>query len=162
MEKDKVKPRKSPLAIIGFIGVLAILLGILFIILSKGVSFLTPILQQPGPTSTMIQPVERVSDALKQPGILGELKSFEIEAMNFKFTPSQIVVNEGDTVQINFKNSQGMHNFVIDELGINSKTIQAGESEQITFTAKKKGTYTFYCSIGNHRAMGMEGIIIIN
>ncbi len=155
----KGRPFFSILLLAGFF---IILLGIGGVILGKGVNFVTPLLQQPGPTGIMIQPEEKVSDALKQPGILGELKSFEVEGSNFKFTPNAIVVNEGDTVQISFNNVQGIHNFVIEGINVQTKTIQAGESEQVTFTAPKKGTYVFYCSVGNHRAMGMEGTLVVN
>lgn len=156
------KKRRNPVTILLIFGIGALGLGVAGIIASRGIQFVTPLLTQPGPTGTMIQPATEVSNNLKQPGILGEIKAFEIEGSNFKFTPADIVANLGDTVQITFSNKQGMHNLAIDGLGIQTRTLQAGESDVITFTAEKKGTYSIYCSVGNHRSMGMVGTLTVN
>lgn len=165
-DENNIKPKKSllsPIALLVIIGTIAIGLGILVILAGQGWKIVESLdMTSPQPTNTMIQPVTDVSDNLKKEGILGEIKTFEIDASNFAFTPNQIIVNEGDTVQINFTNSQGIHNFTIEGLNIQTKTIQKGESEQITFTAGKKGTYTFTCKVGNHAAMGMSGTLIVN
>ncbi|MDO8269355.1 MAG: cupredoxin domain-containing protein [Candidatus Levybacteria bacterium] len=167
MEDEKnLKSKRSslsPVALLSIIGALAVGLGILVILAGKGWKVIEALdMTSPQPTNTMIQPVTEVSDNLKKEGILGALKSFEIDASNFVFTPNQIMVNEGDTVQINFTNSQGIHNFTIEGLNVQTKTIQKGESEQVTFTAGKKGTYNFTCKVGNHAAMGMSGTLIVN
>ena len=109
----------------------------------------------------MLEPEQKVSDSLKNQGILGTITSIDVSASNFAFTPAEIVVNHGDTVQINFINTQGMHNFTIEGIAAKTKTIQAGSSEQLTFVADKVGSFPFYCSVGNHRAMGMSGVIIV-
>lgn len=85
---------------------------------------------------------------------------FTVLGGNFYFKPNSIKVKEGDKVTINFKNDGGMHNFVIDEFNVKSKTTQTG-TEQITFIASKKGTFEYYCSIGEHRQMGMKGNLIV-
>lgn len=91
-----------------------------------------------------------------------QVKTIEIDGSNFKFTPNTITVNQGDTVKIVFKNSQGFHDFTLDEFDVKTKTIQANETDEVTFTADKKGAFQFYCSVGNHRAMGMVGTITVN
>lgn len=91
----------------------------------------------------------------------GALKTFEVDASNFKFAPNKISVNEGDTVKITFKNTGGMHNFNIDEFNAKSKTIQTGQTDELMFVASKKGSFEFYCSVGNHRAMGMVGTLTV-
>lgn len=91
----------------------------------------------------------------------GAIKTFEVDASNFKFAPNKLTVNEGDTVKITFKNTGGMHNFNIDEFNAKSKTIQTGQTDELMFVASKKGSFEFYCSVGNHRAMGMVGTLTV-
>lgn len=92
----------------------------------------------------------------------GAVKTFTIEASSFKFSPNTMTVNEGDMVKITFKNTQGFHDFALDEFNVKSKTISAGQTEEIQFVASKKGSFEFYCSVGNHRAMGMTGTLTVN
>lgn len=92
----------------------------------------------------------------------GGIKQGTIEASNFKFVPDAISVNQGDTVIVTIKNTQGIHDFVIDELEVKSKTLSEGQSEEITFVASKKGTFQFYSSVGQQRSMGMVGTIVVN
>ncbi len=151
---------KSTTTILATIGILLIGAGVLFLLLKKGASVVVPIFTTPGPTNTMIQNTV-TNSSLNDPNMMGNIHSFDIEGSNFKFEPSEIVVKQGDTVQINFKNNQGMHNLTIDGLNVATKTITEGASEQITFVAEKKGTYEFYCSMDNHRAVGMKGILVV-
>ena len=76
----------------------------------------------------------------------------EVDGTNFKFAPSTITVKQGKPVTIKFNNMEGFHDFVVDALDISTKQIQAGDSQSVTFTPTKKGSFEYYCSIGNHRA----------
>jgi|SRR3989344_352143 len=89
-------------------------------------------------------------------------RELNIEANNFSFSTRAISVNKGDTIKINFKDNVGMHNFRLDEFGVATKVLKAGESETITFVADKIGEFEYYCSVGTHRAMGMIGKLIVN
>lgn len=91
----------------------------------------------------------------------GEVKEFIINGANFKFEPSSITVNQGDKVKITFKNTQGFHDFVIDEYGVSTKQAQSPAEEVIEFTADKAGTFEYYCSVGSHRSMGMKGTLLV-
>jgi nitrite reductase (NO-forming) len=53
------------------------------------------------------------------------------------------------------------HDFVIDELGVQSDKVNNGETATVQFVADKVGTFEYYCSVGNHRAMGMVGKLIV-
>jgi plastocyanin len=88
-------------------------------------------------------------------------KKITVIGSSFKFAPSEIRVKKGDVVTINFQNSGGMHDFVIDEFNVKSKRISGGETDTVTFTASKTGTFEYYCSVGNHREMGMHGNLIV-
>lgn len=85
----------------------------------------------------------------------------EITGSNFKFDKSEIRVKAGDTVTIKFINSQGFHDFVIDEFNVAAKQGNGPSEETVTFVADKPGTYEYYCSVGQHRAMGMKGTLIV-
>ena len=84
-----------------------------------------------------------------------------VSASNFKFDKSEIRVKAGDTVKITFKNTQGFHDFVIDEFDVATKQGNGPSEETVTFVADKAGTYEYYCSVGQHRAMGMKGNLIV-
>lgn len=85
----------------------------------------------------------------------------DVEGSPFAFDVKEIRVREGDTVQINFTNTQGSHDWVLDEFGVRTAVLAAGASESVTFVADKKGTFEYYCSVGNHRAQGMVGKLIV-
>jgi plastocyanin len=91
------------------------------------------------------------------------VKNITVEGKNFSFTPSQIKVKKGDTVKVTFKNISGFHNWTLAFNGkqITTKTIKSGESDTVEFVADKAGTYDYYCSVGNHRQMGMEGKLVV-
>ncbi|HEY4518695.1 MAG TPA: cupredoxin domain-containing protein [Candidatus Paceibacterota bacterium] len=92
---------------------------------------------------------------------LGTVKEFTVTGSNFAFTPTTMTVNKGDTVKITFKNADGTHDWKIDEFNAATKKIGSGESETIEFVADKAGTFEYYCSVGQHRAMGMKGTLVV-
>lgn len=89
-------------------------------------------------------------------------KTFNITAGNFYFVPNKITVNKGDKVTFVLTNAGGMHNLVIDELGVNIPTIQTAQAESATFTATKSGSFVYYCSVPGHRQKGMWGTLTVN
>lgn len=55
------------------------------------------------------------------------------------------------------------HDLVVEQNGAKiagTSSISPGESASLSVTLKP-GTYVFYCSIGNHRAMGMEVTVTV-
>lgn len=93
--------------------------------------------------------------------VLGEPADVEVnmEVANFSFSPQTITASPGDEVMITFTKNTGFHTFVIDEIDVNFP-IAAGET--LIFTAPDEpGQYPFYCDIGSHRSMGMEGTLIV-
>lgn len=90
-----------------------------------------------------------------------ETTTFDIEATNFEFSVPEIRVKQGDTVTINFKVSEGFHDWVVDEFNAQTKQLGEGGTETITFVADKTGTFEYYCSVGQHRQMGMVGQLIV-
>jgi len=91
-----------------------------------------------------------------------EVRTIEVEAGMYYFKPSEIKVKKGEKVRIVLKNVEGMHDFVIDELKVNSGIIQSGQTTEFEFVAEKTGEFEYYCSIANHRALGMKGTLIVS
>ena len=89
------------------------------------------------------------------------VKEFSVDAVPFSFSPSTMSVNKGDTVKITVKNVNGTHDFKINKFNVSTRTLNTGETQTITFVADKAGTFEYYCSVGNHRAMGMVGTLIV-
>jgi plastocyanin len=89
------------------------------------------------------------------------IQEFDISGAPFKFSVKEIRVKQGDTVRINFTNSEGLHDWVVDEFNARTKQLQAGTSETVEFVADKKGEFEYYCSVGTHRAQGMVGKLIV-
>lgn len=83
-----------------------------------------------------------------------------VDAKEFAFTPSKLTATKGERIKIVLKNTGKMqHDFVIDELSVSTKIIPAGTEDSVEFSVEDAGTYTFYCSVGNHRAQGMVGTL---
>lgn len=89
------------------------------------------------------------------------VKSFTVDASNFAFSLKEMKVKQGDRVRIVFNNQSGFHDWKIDEFDAATKQLQAGQSETVEFVADKTGTFEYYCSVGQHRAMGMKGNLIV-
>lgn len=87
--------------------------------------------------------------------------SFTVDASNFKFAPSTMTVNKGDTVKITLKDGQGSHNLEVAGFGVKTKLLNTGGTDTIQFIADKAGTFEYYCTVGNHRAMGMKGTLTV-
>jgi plastocyanin len=89
------------------------------------------------------------------------VKTFTVNGDNFKFAPSTMTVNRGDTVTIVFKNTGGMHDLKIDEFNVATPKLQGGQEASVTFVADKAGSFEYYCSVGTHRQMGMFGTLTV-
>lgn len=100
------------------------------------------------------------SGAMGEQMIVGG-KMITISGSNYAFAPKIITVSKGENITINFKNTGGFHDFVIDEFDVKTEVIGNGKEAKVTFVADKAGTYQYYCSVGNHRAMGMVGTLIV-
>ena len=91
----------------------------------------------------------------------GERKSFVVEGSNYKFEPNEIRVKKGDIVEITFSNSEGSHDFMIDEFEVATNILSVGDEESVEFIANKTGVFEYYCSISDHRQSGMVGKFIV-
>jgi plastocyanin len=73
-----------------------------------------------------------------------------------------IVVQQGDTVEVTLCVTGGTHDWVVDELDAATDVISAGdECSTVEFVADQAGEFEYYCSVGNHRAEGMVGTLMV-
>ena len=129
---------------------LLVVLAVGFWMMKSGVSS-TP---TPVVTSEVMEPTSTGSAVMES----GMVKEFTVVASNVKYDVTEIKVKKGDKVKINFKNSQGTHNFVLDEFNIKT---EVGKDTVVEFTADKSGTFEYYCGVMNHRQMGQKGMLIV-
>ncbi len=87
--------------------------------------------------------------------------TFDITGKNFSFSQDKIEVYEGDTVTINFESTEWFHDWWVDEFDAWTSKVSAGWKTSVTFVADKAWSFEFYCSVGNHRGLGMSGWLIV-
>lgn len=92
---------------------------------------------------------------------MANVKEFTLDAGSFYYKPNTIKVKKGDTVRVTIMGKDMMHNFIIDELNVRSKTVKTGESDTVEFVASKAGSFEFYCGIGQHRTNGQVGTLVV-
>ena len=56
---------------------------------------------------------------------------FTVTGYNFGFNPSALTVSKGDHVKISFDDTGGVHDFVIDELGVRSPRIDTSATTSL-------------------------------
>ena len=107
-------------------------------------------------------PTQEVTEpSASDSGATENVKEFTVAGSPFKFDIKEIRVKRGEKVKIVFKNAAGTHNFSIDELNLKTPVISGGEEAVLEFTADKAGTFEYYCSVGNHKEMGMVGTLVV-
>lgn len=104
--------------------------------------------------SDIVQPASQTATSAPQ-------ENFTITAYNFGFAPNTITVTKGDNVNIELQDQGGLHNFVIDELGVQSARIDANGTTSVEFNASVAGTFSYYSSVGNDQANGMSGTLTV-
>lgn len=93
--------------------------------------------------------------------VTNEIKTFNVDGVNFAFSTKEIRVKKGDTVTINFTSNGGLHDWTVNEFSARTERVNSGASSSVTFVADKAGTFEYYCSVGTHRQLGMVGSLIV-
>ncbi|HJY98400.1 MAG TPA: cupredoxin domain-containing protein [Patescibacteria group bacterium] len=95
------------------------------------------------------------------PAASGPVKEFTIDGSSYALNPATITVNKGDSVKITFKDNDSSHDLVIDGYNLRTKVLRPGGTDTIEFVADKAGTFEYFCSVANHRALGMTGTLVV-
>ena len=85
----------------------------------------------------------------------------EVNGSNYAFSPNTISVRTGQIVRIELTSRAGTHDWVVDEFNAATAIAGVGRTVAVEFLADKAGEFEFYCSVYNHRAMGMVGTLIV-
>jgi cytochrome c oxidase subunit II len=71
----------------------------------------------------------------------------DINAERFQFWPSQVIVQEGEEVELRLRSDDTVHGFRIVGMGTNLEIPKRGHGYAITrFTGSRPGRYTFECN----------------
>ena len=137
------------------IGVLALLAAGYFLFFNK---------EKPQGTASSITSSATSSPVQSEPtsveGDESQVREITIEAEEYSFSTEGISVKKGEKVRLTLVNNGRMsHDFVVDDTDIAASLAGPGKSVSVEFTIEEAGSYTFYCSVGNHRALGMEGTL---
>ncbi len=122
----------------------------------------TPIVaptKQPAKEATTVQSPVAVNSVVASTS--ANEQNITIEAGAFYYKPNVINAKVGQKITILFDSKDMMHDFNIDELSVKGPMVKGGATDTFSFTPDKKGTFEFYCSIGQHRANGQVGTIVI-
>jgi len=106
----------------------------------------------------VLEAILNAEDGTLPPGIVRE---FTIIGQNYRFSPSEMRARKGETVRVIFKSSDMTHDWRIDELGLATKILPAGQQETLEFVAEQAGEFEYYCSVGDHKTKGMIGKLIV-
>lgn len=155
MKEESKKNMMSPVVLIGVLG--ALLIGGVVLYAATN----SPSVQ---PKDTMVEQKDEAMQYDVEDEDEDEMEGVEVvevQGGSFYFEPNEIEVEKGDTVKLTFKAMDGMHDFVVDELAVKTPVIKSGETYEVEFVASQEGEFEFYCSVGEHRAKGMVGKLIV-
>lgn len=137
-----------------------VLIIIVLVVIIGGYFLLRGRYQAPAPT-VPTPPAEKVT-VPEEKATLPEIREIAVSGTEYSFSPSSITLSAGERVKITFRNDgRIVHNFVIRDLGISTKTIGPGQTDSFEFTAPVSGSYTFTCSVPGHATAGMAGDLIV-
>jgi plastocyanin len=110
---------------------------------------------QPAATSSS---AESSASASSGSGGSAQAEALTATETNFKISLNEDHVKAGSYTITVINNGQATHNLVVEENGTKKATSDTiGPGAKTTLKVDlDAGQYVFYCSIGNHRAMGME------
>ncbi len=146
--------------LIGIVVVVAVLGGFFFMSGKSPVQpMATPV--EVEESETMVVEDEQV-DATAEANAMEKTTTITIDVKPFSFAPAVIEAKAGETITVTLTNSEGMHDFVIEELSVASKKLTQGQTDTFEIKIPEDATgksYEFYCSVGNHRQQGMVGTL---
>lgn len=73
-------------------------------------------------------------------------RTFRIEARQFAYSPSELSVNSGDIVTIQFVSMDVVHGLYVDGYDI-SVEADPGQTKTLTFIASRPGSFRFRCNV---------------
>jgi cytochrome c oxidase subunit II len=98
-----------------------------------------------------------------RPLLPSEPQVIDVVATRYAFTPSEITVEEGDTVRLRVRSGDGPHGFAIAKYKVKKELMRGAEPVTIEFTADVPGRFPIICSefCGDGHP-DMKGALIVN
>lgn len=156
-QNQNEKKGMSPIVIVGVIAILGIsIVGYLMSQSNRDTQNSETVVQQEQ-NSVVTSPASGDSSMMDA----SEIQTVEVEAGSFYYAPDEIRVKKGQKVKIIMKSVSMMHDFVIDELDVRMPVVKNGDVGEVEFTATEAGEFEYYCSVGQHRANGQIGKLIV-
>ncbi|WP_051251722.1 cupredoxin domain-containing protein [Psychrilyobacter atlanticus] len=78
--------------------------------------------------------------------IISGVRIIEVESFRYSYSPSIIVVNNGEKIRIKFSTGDTEHGFKISEINFDLKA-KKGKPAEGDFIAPKSGIYEITCSV---------------
>jgi len=138
---------------------LNLIFGLVMLLVVGGIVYVT----NPKQVSVKSDSVKEISTSSSSSSevITKDIREINMEAGSFYYKPNIITVKKGEKVKIIMNSVSMMHDFVIDELNVRMPIVKNGDIGTVEFVVDKIGTFEYYCSVGQHRANGQVGKIII-
>jgi len=73
-------------------------------------------------------------------------RTFQIEARQFAYSPSELKVNPGDMVTIHLVSTDVVHGLYVDGYDVSAEA-DPGQTAILTFVANKSGSFRFRCNV---------------
>jgi heme/copper-type cytochrome/quinol oxidase subunit 2 len=83
---------------------------------------------------------------LPVPTIAPQARTFQMDARQFAYSPSELKVNPGDTVTIQLISTDVVHGLYVDGYDV-SVEADPGQTATLTFVADKQGSFRFRCNV---------------
>ena len=83
---------------------------------------------------------------LPVPAITPQERTFQIDARQFAYSPSELRVNPGDTVTIQLVSTDVVHGLYVDGYDV-SVEADPGQTTTLSFVANKPGSFRFRCNV---------------
>lgn len=83
---------------------------------------------------------------LPVPSITPQVRTFQIDARQFAYSPSELRVNPGDKVIIQLVSTDVVHGLYVDGYDV-SVEADPGQTTTLSFVASKPGSFRFRCNV---------------
>lgn len=114
----------------------------------------------PGDDTAVVEPETNGDQAVVSIALTAEGREFFLNGQG-EGNPD-IVVQQGDRVEVTLCVTGGTHDWVVDEFGAATDQLSVGdECSTVEVVADQAGEFEYYCSVGSHRAEGMAGLFVV-
>lgn len=115
-----------------------------------------------GDMGSMMSMMQGGSTERSAPTPRSDARTLTVEAREFSFTPSEIRLRPGETVNIELENVGRMfHTLTIGELDFDLRA-QSGDAIAGALSVERPGTYEFICTVPQHAESGMRGRLVVS